>query len=208
MITLRRYTHACITVDVDGVSLVVDPGEFGTIPNLSTAAAVLITHDHFDHAHHAAIRAALETNPNLQVIGPQSVADSLDVPVTVVDGGDIVDVRGVRVEVYGHIQAVTSLNDPVIQNVGYLIANTVYHPGDALHELDCDVLCLPMEVPWAKNVDRELALRRHPVQRIIPIHDGTLNELGVQFAMHNAELLAKECGATVLPLRDGDSTKL
>lgn len=209
MIALARGTHACVRLQVDDVVLVVDPGEFGVPEDLAAADAVLITHDHFDHVDHAALRKARETNGDLLVVGPAPVAESLpDLNVRIVDGGDDFEVRGVPVQVLGHVQAVTSLEDPPIPNVGYLVAGTVLHPGDALHELDVDTLLLPMEVPWAKNVDRELALRRHPPRRIVPIHDGTLNELGLDFSRRTLEGLARAVGAEAVLLREGDGTRL
>lgn len=179
---ITRYTHACVQLEVGDITLVIDPGEFGTIPDLARADAVLITHEHFDHGHRSAITAAVAENDRLLVVGPQPVADALGVPVRVVDGGDVLDIGGVRVDVVGHVQARTSLDDPEIPNVGYIVGG-VLHPGDALHEVDVDVLLLPIETPWAKNVDRERALRAHPPKRIIPIHDATLNETGLEFAM-------------------------
>lgn len=205
---LTRYTHACVRLDVDGVVLVIDPGEFGTIPDLAEADAVLVTHDHFDHLSHDALRAAVERHPGLLVVGPQPIADGIDVPVRVVDGGDAFDVRGVDVRVVGHVQAVTDLRDEAIPNVGYLVGGVVLHPGDALHDIDVDVLLLPMEVPWADNVDRQLSLRRHPPKRLVPIHDGTLNDTGVEFSGHTAQHLADDVGAQALLLRDGDSVEL
>ena len=204
---ITRYTHACVQLEVDGVTLVIDPGEFGTIPDLSAADAVLITHDHFDHAHHEAITSAVAKNPDLMVVGPHSLEGALDIPVRVVDGGDRFEVRGVTVEAIGHWQARTSMDDPEIPNVGYLI-NGVLHPGDALHEMKVDVLLLPIETPWAKNVDREYALREHPPKRLIPIHDATLNDLGLEFSQHTATRLAERVGAQAILLRDGESAEL
>lgn len=205
---LTRFTHACVQLDVDGTRLVIDPGEFGTHPDLASVDAVLITHDHFDHVDHAALRAAHAAAPSLVIVGPQALADATDVPVTVVDGGDRFDVNGVAVEVVGHVQAVADLDDPTIPNVGYLVADKVFHPGDALPQIEVDVLLLAMEAPWASTLDRQKALRRHPTKRIVPIHDAILNDLGVGFAMHTLRRLADDVGAEAIELRDGESVDL
>lgn len=205
---LTRFTHACVQLETDGVTIVIDPGEFGTIPDLADADAVLVTHDHVDHVSHDAVRAAVAANPDLLVVGPQPLADALDVPVKVVDGGDSFDVRGVPVQVVGHVQAVADLDDEEIPNVGYLVAGTVLHPGDQFHDVDVDVLLLSLEGPWAKVTDWQLALRRHRPKRLVMIHDATLGEMGVEFALKTVERLAAGIGASAISLRDGQSAEL
>lgn len=205
---MTRYTHAAVLVEDNGTKIAIDPGEFGAIENLSAVDAILITHDHFDHADHKAIRDAWIANPDIALYGPRSLVDQSDFPVSIVDGGDAFDVKGVHIDVVGHSQAVTSLDDDDIPNVGFIIAGKLLHPGDAFQPVTVDTLLLPMEVPWAKNVDRERALAANPPQRIIPIHDAPLGKMGIEFMEHTLANLAGRIGAEALPLRVGDSANI
>ena len=46
---LVKVGHACIRLEKDGRSLVVDAGSLTPSDSLLNADAVLITHEHFDH---------------------------------------------------------------------------------------------------------------------------------------------------------------
>ncbi|MDP9800970.1 L-ascorbate metabolism protein UlaG (beta-lactamase superfamily) [Arcanobacterium wilhelmae] len=205
---ITRFTHAEVLVETKDVRLAIDPGEFGTIPDLTSVDAVLITHDHFDHISHEAVAKAVAAKPELPVYGPASLAETAEFAVRSVDDGDSFDVGGVRIDVVGHLQDTTSLDDPEILNVGFLIDGRLLHPGDALQPVAAEILLLPMETPWAKNVDRERALEANPPKYVIPIHDAPLGDLGVEFEMHTAEKLATRVGATAIPLHDGESVEL
>lgn len=208
MIKLTRFTHACVYIEIGNTTFAIDPGEYGTIPDLAKLDAVLVTHDHFDHIHHQALREAHANNPDLKIFGPQAFKDAIGLPATAVDGGDVIDINGVRIEVVGHWQDVADLSDDPIPNVGYLIAGTVLHPGDSLQPLDVDVLLLPVATPWASSVGRQKALRAHPPRRIIPFHDVILNDLGVDFAIRTTQKLAQEIGAEVIVLPVGHSVEI
>lgn len=129
---ITRFTHAAVLVETKNVRLAIDPGEFGTIPDLTSVDAVLITHDHFDHISHEAVAKAVAAKPELPVYGPASLAETAEFAVRSVDDGDSFDVGGVRIDVVGHLQDTTSLDDPEILNVGFLIDGRLLHPGDAL----------------------------------------------------------------------------
>ncbi|MCI7551384.1 MAG: MBL fold metallo-hydrolase [Actinomycetaceae bacterium] len=205
---ITRYTHAAVVVEESGVKFAIDPGEFGAIEGLSEVDAILVTHDHFDHADHRAIQAALNANPAITVFGPESLRDAANYPVEIVDGGDSLTIQGVRVDVLGHFQARTSIYDPEIANVGYLVDGRLLHPGDAFQEIPAEILLLPMEVPWAKNMEREEYLKAFPPKQIIPIHDAPLGNLGIEFMQHTAQSLASRIGAEAINLRPGDSIEL
>ena len=62
---------------------------------------------------------------------------------------------------------------PYIANVGYLVDESVYHPGDSLviPPFDVSTLLLPAMAPWAKVgeiIDYTVAAR---APKVHPIHD-------------------------------------
>lgn len=202
---IRRYRHACVGVEVDGVRLVIDPGEFGVPEDLAQADAILVTHDHFDHISHDALDDAVAQNPEIAIYGPAALEKSASVPVHVVRDGDVFAVKGVTVEVTGHWQAVTSLYDPPIENVGYLTAETLLHPGDAFPtKPGVPAVFLPLAAPWSKHADIERYLMDYRPKHVFPYHDLNLNETGLTFGQKSMAEAAEAVGAVFHPMREGE----
>src|ERR1700760_2668272 len=101
---LTKLEHACVRLEKNGTSIIVDPGNWTGREALDGAAAVLVTHEHFDHLNPDAIRAGLAANPDLTLWSNESVtrqfADFGD-RVRTVNEGDALDVAGFSVHVYG-----------------------------------------------------------------------------------------------------------
>ena len=206
---LTRLVHACISVERRSTLLFIDPGEFGLPENLNTADAVLVTHDHFDHVSHTALRELLEAKPAVKIYGPKSFADHVDFHVTVVKNGDRFEVGDISVEVIGEWQDVANLNDPPIENVGYLIGGKILHPGDAYpYGIHPEVALVPLAAPWSKGIDMQKWLLDARPKRVIAYHDVILNDLGKEFGEKTLSLMAKEIGAEALSLKPGESIML
>ena len=144
---LTKREHACVRLEKDGTTVVVDPGIWSAPGTLDGAAAVLVTHEHFDHLDTDALRAALGSNPDLTLWTNGSVAEQFGEfrdRVHTVQAGDAVDVAGFSVHVYGREHALVYREIPVIANTGFLFDGTVFHPGDSftVPEADVDVLLL------------------------------------------------------------------
>jgi len=70
---------------------------------------------------------------------------------------------------------------PVVPNLGVLIADSVYHPGDSfiVPEAGIEMLLLPIHAPWSKIgevLDFLISVR---APRVLQIHDGLLNQRGI-----------------------------
>src|ERR1700743_2692123 len=133
---LTKQVHACVTVEKGDSRLVVDPGTF--TPNaaelLATTRTVLITHEHFDHFDEQAITAALESRPDLRVYGPAAVVGRWPArggQVTAVAAGDRFEADGFEGTLFGGAHAPIHRDIPQVANVGFLIDERVYHPGDS-----------------------------------------------------------------------------
>ncbi|WP_406059654.1 MBL fold metallo-hydrolase [Micromonospora sp. NBC_00860] len=182
---LTKYAHSCLRVEHDGGVLVVDPGVFGDAEAaLDGADAVLITHQHPDHLDLAAVRLQLDRQP-FPIHGPASLADALgdaaDVlrPVSV---GESFTAAGVAVRAYGGRHAVIHPDIPVIDNLGYLINDVVYHPGDSLvvpDETPVDTLFAPIHAPWSKFSEVVDFIRAVAPRRAYAVHDALLNDNGL-----------------------------
>lgn len=180
---LTKRGHACVRLDGAGGTLVIDPGVFSAPDAAEGADALLITHEHPDHFLGERVLAAAEANPALRVYANDSVASRLDMlgdRVRAVGHGDTFTVAGFDVQVHGEWHAVIHPEIPRVRNVGYLVDNAVFHPGDAFTVPDQPVgtLLIPAHAPWSKIGEIIDYVREVRPVRALPIHDGALNDRG------------------------------
>ncbi|MFD6666500.1 MBL fold metallo-hydrolase [Micromonospora chalcea] len=181
---VTKYAHSCLRLEHDGAVLVVDPGVFSDPKALDGADAVLITHEHPDHVDVPALTRELERR-SVPVHGPASLAgvlgDAAEALVTV-EPGQSFTVAGVPVRAYGGQHAVIHPDIPVIQNIGYLFADVVYHPGDSLFvpdDVQVDTLFAPIHAPWSKFSEVVEFIRAVAPRRAYALHDALLNDNGL-----------------------------
>jgi L-ascorbate metabolism protein UlaG (beta-lactamase superfamily) len=209
---LTKETHATIVLSKDGNTIVIDPGAY--TPNsaelVAGATGVLITHDHPDHFDAGILNAALSAQPGLRIWAPQSVVSAIDGDnerVIAVAAGDTLVVDGFDVTVFGVHHAPIHRDLPDMQNVAYLIDNSVYHPGDSYVVPDADVqtLLVPSSGPWTKLEEAVDFVRAVKPSRVIQIHDLMLSDPGRQsFAQFVGDLT----GTTVETVETGTTITL
>ena len=210
---LTKLEHACVRLEKNGTSVIVDPGTWTSPDALDGAAAVLVTHEHFDHLNVDAVRAALDANPDLTLWGNDSVVQQFGDfgdRVHRVKAGDAVDVAGFSVHVYGREHALLHRDIPVIPNTGFLFDGTVFHPGDSytVPEADVDMLLLPVSGPWLKVGEMIDYARAVAPRRGLAIHDALLNEIGIAMLGNWFELAGQPSDATFERLDVGGAVDL
>ncbi|MCU1424624.1 MAG: fold metallo-hydrolase, partial [Microbacteriaceae bacterium] len=151
---LTKHEHATLVLEKSGETLVVDPGSF-TMPltELRSVVAIVITHEHPDHWTPEQLDRILSMNPGATIYGPPGVALAARAyPVKVVRNGDEITAGGFTLKFFGEHHAIIHSSIPVIDNVGVLVDDTLYYPGDSftVPPVAVDTLAVPAGAPWLK----------------------------------------------------------
>ncbi|MFB6980106.1 MBL fold metallo-hydrolase [Streptomyces scopuliridis] len=180
---LTKKSHACVRLEKDGRTLVIDPGGYTEDDATDGADVLLVTHEHPDHFNEGHLRAGLEANPAAELWTLRSVAERMSAAfpgrVHTVGHGDTFSAAGFDVHVHGELHAVIHPDIPRITNVGYLVDGSVFHPGDALTVPDhpVETLLLPVQAPWNKISEVIEYVREVKPRRSFDVHDALLTEL-------------------------------
>jgi L-ascorbate metabolism protein UlaG (beta-lactamase superfamily) len=177
---ITKFGQSCLLIVEKDVRIIMDPGSFSTAQNdLKDIDLVLITHDHADHLDMSSMKAIMANNPQAEILTNPSVQATLEkegIKSEVLAHGDTVTKKGITIEAIGEKHAILINSMPQIDNVGFLIDNRLFYPGDALTEpgKEIEILALPAAAPWARLseiVDYGLAVKP---KVILPVHDSIL----------------------------------
>ncbi len=211
---MTKLGHACVRLEKDGTALVIDPGTWSDADTvLSGASAVLITHEHPDHLDAGAVRAALSSNPGLELWANAAVAGQFadfGGRVHTVQHGDAFTAAGYDVHVYGRDHALIYRDIPLVANTGFAVDGEVFHPGDSLTvpEDPVPTLLLPVVAPWLKTSEMIDYVRGVAPRRAYAIHDGLLNANGIGLTERMLLVAAQPTGADYVRLEPGQSVDL
>ncbi|MFD9223482.1 MBL fold metallo-hydrolase [Streptomyces sp. NPDC060064] len=172
---ITKYTHACVRLEHDGRVLVIDPGTWSEPAALTGADAVLVTHEHADHVD--VLRLA---GLGVPVYAPAE-ADIPRLEVTGVASDAEFTAAGFRVRAVGGRHAFIYGGQPDCANLGYIIDEAVYHPGDALYvpEQSIETLMVPVQGSWMKMAEAIDFVKAVKPQRAFAIHDAQINDRGL-----------------------------
>lgn len=209
---LTKLTHACVRLQKDDRTLVLDPGGLTREPDaLDGADAILITHEHFDHLDGDRLRAAVSERPGLEIYTCRAVADQLSgLRTRVLGDGDAVTIAGFEVAVIGQKHEVVHPDVPPVENIGFFVDGTVFHPGDAftVPARPVPTLLVPTNAPWMKNPELIDYLREVAPERAYSVHDGLVNDIGLQIIDGTLGGEGKQQGKEFRRLAPGESMEL
>lgn len=180
---LTKYEHACFTCEKDGKLLVVDPGILTTsLGAPENIVAIVVTHEHPDHFDPTALGALVAHNPDAVIYAHESITAQLDgtLPTHAVQAGDTVPAGPFRLELFGGEHAVIHPDIPLVANLGVMINDVLYYPGDSftLPNKPVDTLALPVGAPWLKISEAFDFLVAVKPRFAFPTHDGVLSDFG------------------------------
>ena len=209
---VTKYEHSTLVVTTADQQLVIDPGVFLTPPDFANTVAVVITHEHPDHWTEDNLRRVLEISPDARIYGPQGVADAAaGFDVQVVKDGDTVEATPFTLRFFGSRHAVIHESIPVPDNVGVLVNDELYYPGDSYtvpDGVEVGTLAAPAGAPWLKigeAMDFVLAVRP---KRAFFAHEMTLSVAGKGMHADRLKWATEQSGGSWTSLEVGESLDL
>ena len=180
---LTHFGHSCLLADFGGTTVLFDPGNFSHgFEGITGLSAILITHQHPDHADPDRLPALVEANPGAALFADPQTAAQLGGAWQAIRAGDEVVVDRLTVRGVGGRHAVIHPEIPVIDNTSYLIGDSEHparlmHPGDSLFIPDeaIDVLATPAAAPWLRAAEAVDYLRAVAPRHAAPIHQAIIS---------------------------------
>jgi L-ascorbate metabolism protein UlaG (beta-lactamase superfamily) len=179
---LTHFGHSCLHAEFGSTTLLFDPGTFSHgFEGITGLSAILITHQHPDHADPNRLPALVAANPGAALYADPQTAAQLGGDWRAVQVGDVVEVDGLTIRGVGGRHAVIHPEIPVIDNISYLVGDAghparLMHPGDALFVPgeEVEVLATPAAAPWMKISEAVDYLRAVAPRHAVPIHQGII----------------------------------
>lgn len=209
---ITKYEHACLDVR-DGTSrLVIDPGVYsGSFTDLAGIDAVAITHAHADHFDPDKIAAIIAQNPDVHVFATEEVAQQLNHPgVTVPNREEPIAVGNLTLTFYGTEHAMIDPSYPAAQNMGVLVNNVLYYPGDSFTMCpeNYQILAVPIHAPWLKFSETADFVRKSSAGKLFPAHNGFINDDGHALYTRLLTNVCTETNKELITLKPTESIEL
>lgn len=172
---VTKYPQSCLVVEVAGTRLAVDPGTLVTarhdVAELGRLDAVLYTHRHHDHLDVEVVDRLLAQDVTLY--GNADVVELLGAArCTLVEDGRPFTVGGVGVVPRDLPHVVMVDGAPGPPNTGFVVADTLFHPGDGIElaGLAVPAAAIPIAGPSISFRDAYRFVRQLGADHVIPIH--------------------------------------
>lgn len=184
---ITKYQHACLVIEKEGATLVVDPGSYThdfIIPK--RVDGIIITHEHTDHFDEKLVQSILATHPKAVIVAHESISGRFTSFTTIAaKPGETSQVGPFALRFFGGTHATIADSIPVPPNLGVLVDNRFYYPGDSFvvpDGIQVQELALPASAPWLKISDAMTFLAQVRPRYAFPTHDAILSTEGKQLA--------------------------
>lgn len=210
---VTKHEHACLRLELESRMLLIDPGSF-TLPlaDLRHLVGVVVTHEHADHWSFEHLHRIRQQFPDVPVYAPAGMAEAAaGEEITVVAAGDTVIAGPFTLTFFGGRHNVIHTSIPVIDNLGVLVNEAFYYPGDSYHlpgNAHVDLLAAPVGAPWLKIGDAMDFILAVAPRRAFATHDMTLSQIGLDMGRARLKWAVEQGGGEFVTLDPNESTDL
>ena len=209
---ITKYEHACFMASIGDKKLIVDPGSFTVpLPDMNNVIAVVITHEHADHWTPEHLERIKQNSPDVKFFGPAGVvAAAADFEITTVKDGDTIELEPFTLKFIGEKHAQIHSSIPIVDNVGILINDSVFYPGDSftLGPVGVALLAVPASAPWLKIGEVMDYLAEAKPKKSFATHDMINSVVGNQMASGRIAAVTEQGGGEFVALAPGDSVEI
>lgn len=209
---VTKLGHCCLLVETETARVLTDPGLFtvDAYDDLPPIDVILVTHEHGDHLHVPSVVALVAQYPEVVVVCNHSVGQLLaeaGVSYAVLEGTDAATHGGVHLRAWDgpHAEIYQAIGQ--VPTTGYLIAETLFLPGDSWSVPDYSItaLALPVAGPWCCVKDAIAFAFAVQPQTVFPVHDGLLHDTGRAITYKHPENELSAAGMRFVSLAVGES---
>ena len=211
---ITKHEHAALRVEAEGRTLLIDPGTFTSpLADLHVLEAIVITHEHVDHWTPEQLSRIFSAAPLVPIFTTRAVADAIgeEHDVTVVAPGDEITAGPFTLRFFGGVHAEIHSSIPLIDNVGVLVNDELYYPGDSYavpEGVEVGTLAAPAGAPWLKLGEAMDFVLAVAPRRAFGTHDMTLSVAGRGMHFSRLQWATEQGGGEFHPLEPGDTIDL
>ena len=209
---LTKYNHACVVIEDGGQKIIVDPGAFvQNLPDVSDISALIITHEHPDHFYPEHVKQIVAANPGIEIFAASGISEKLDdLEIATAMPGETMRAGSFTFRFFGGQHALVHKTMPRPSNVGVLINEKIYYPGDSFDLPDTrpQLLLVPTSGPWLKVGDVIDFIDQVKPKVCVPTHNALQSELGESLTEDWLRGVCQKHGITFKHLPPNESIEL
>lgn len=205
---ITKVGHSCLYLELETLSVLIDPGVYAAVPDFLKVDVILITHEHPDHFDPEAIKKILAKHKECEIIthaGMRKVLSALDIPSTLIAEGEVCIRKRVSIERMGNAHACIHKDLPAIENCGFYISGEFFYPGDAfiVPNKKVKTLALPVAAPWMRLEECIEYAKAVKPEVVFPVHDGMLRPDRMTPTRRIPAMLLEKEGIRYVDMQDG-----
>ncbi|WP_144719093.1 MBL fold metallo-hydrolase [Agrococcus jejuensis] len=196
---ITKHVHACLTIRKGAETLVIDPGVLTPDFDAEGLVGIVLTHEHADHWIPEHLRRLLDASGGVPIVGPAGVAAAAsDFDVDVVDAGDERTLGSFALRFFGGTHAEIHSSIPLVDNVGVMVDDALYYPGDsyAMPDRPVALLATPCGAPWLKIGEAMDFVLEVAPRATFATHEQTISDFGRQMANDRIRWAVEQGGGT------------
>ncbi len=211
---VTKYGHACLFVEKNDQTLVIDPGCFTKLPKSipNNVVAVIITEEHADHYDLPNLELLLEVNPEAIVYTTSVVSNilkAINISAVAIEGRSTKNAGDFTLHFSETPHAVVHKTSPC-QSLSVQVDDSIYYPSDSYQTITGKVslLALPVSGPWYKVTESIDFVNSIDSRKILPTHNALNSPVGNMVAQNHIKAHLEENGREWVDLKDGESLEL